>query len=84
MNAEAERPWRAFPDAPGTHLSWRRVKWRTWNLVSPGSPVWATVRLNGGEHGFGSERCLIEVKGRAFEMTRVLGVAESPIMQTGI
>jgi hypothetical protein len=70
MKAEVERQWRTFPDAPGTHLSWRRVKGRAWELVSHRGSVWATLRLKGGGFGSGSERCSIEVKGRTFEMTR--------------
>ena len=68
--AEVEQDWRTFPRLPGTHLSWCRRKWRTWDLVSGQGAVWATIRHAGGVYGVGSEHLNVEVKGRSFEMTR--------------
>jgi hypothetical protein len=67
MRADEKRQWLALPHAPGTHLSWRRVKWRTWDLVSQGGSQWATLHLEGGSY-VGPERCVITVKGQTFEM----------------
>ncbi len=51
--AEYKRQWIAFPNAPGTRLSWRRVKWRTWELVPQSSSVWATLHPEGRGHSLG-------------------------------
>lgn len=32
--AAAEREWVAFPDKPGTHLSWRKIDRRQWELLA--------------------------------------------------
>jgi hypothetical protein len=65
--AEYKRQWLAFPNVPGTRLSWRRVKWRTWELVPRSGSVWATLHLEGGSF-VGPERCVITVKDQKFEM----------------
>jgi hypothetical protein len=67
MMAKYKRQWLAFPNAPGTRLSWRRVKWRTWELAPESGSAWATLRLEGGSF-VGPERCVITVKDQKFEM----------------
>jgi hypothetical protein len=41
--AETGREWQAFPDLPGTHLSWREIGWEKQELVADGGQVWATM-----------------------------------------
>jgi DivIVA domain-containing protein len=43
--------WDAFSDLPGTHLSWRPLKRRSWELVSAGGEVWASLRAPVGAEG---------------------------------
>ncbi len=41
--AETSREWQAFPELPGTHLSWRKVGWEKRELMASGGEVWATI-----------------------------------------
>jgi hypothetical protein len=42
--SEAKRTWQAFPELPGTHLSWRRTGLFTVELTAPRDLVWASVK----------------------------------------
>jgi hypothetical protein len=41
--AEAEREELALQDLPGTHLSWRKIGWAKWALVTQNGQGWATM-----------------------------------------
>jgi hypothetical protein len=68
MASDEKRQWLAFPHAPGTRLTWRRVKWRTWELRAHGGSVWATLHREGGSF-VGPKRSVITVQGQTYEMT---------------
>jgi len=38
--AAVEREWEDIPSLPGIHLSWRKVGWGTWELITGGGEVW--------------------------------------------
>lgn len=46
LTAANEREWLAFPGLPGTHLSWRKGRSGSWDLVTASGEIWATRRRN--------------------------------------
>jgi hypothetical protein len=42
LSAENKKEWLAFPGLPGTHLTWRKGRSGSWELVSGDGAVWAS------------------------------------------
>lgn len=63
--SDTAHEWQAFPELPGTHLSWRRTGLFAVDLLAPNGLVWASVdcpRLY-SNHG-----AVINAHGRTYEM----------------
>jgi hypothetical protein len=60
--AQARADWRAFPELPGTHLSFRRTGRGSYELVTSNDSVWAAST---GGH-FSRPDSIIRVRGRSF------------------
>ena len=42
LAADNKKDWLAFPDLPGTHLTWRKAGSGRWDLVSEDGSLWAS------------------------------------------
>jgi len=67
VDADAAKEWDAFPDLPGTHLSWRRSHGKVRELVSADGRVWAKVRPP-----VASGRSWVSVGSRTYTVKRVI------------
>ncbi len=71
LRQEHQLEWDRFPNLPGTHLSWRRSGIQTFDLVSTGNSVWATVHARGAYGSKANHRLRIIVNGRTYSSRRV-------------
>jgi hypothetical protein len=59
-----DQEWIAFPDLPGTHLSWSMAQRRTWEIVSKNGDRWATLRPP-----VDSDGCRVNVKDSTYVLS---------------
>ena len=66
--SDANRKWQAFPELPGTHLSWRRTGLFTVELTTPRDLVWASVKC---PRLYSDSGAAIDADRRHYEVRRI-------------
>ncbi len=65
---DATREWQAFPELPGTHLSWHRTGLFAVDLLGPNGHVWASVDC---PSWYSNHAAVINAHGRTYEVRRI-------------